>query len=146
MDIITLHRDAARDAFFPELAERPLFFDATTKAWVVCGAQHCQAMLFSPHLSVSPYRPAYEEMAKRHRDYEFPNLIFAFKYIPMCLKGADHKAGRRRAAEYVAARKEAVAAAAPEIVDRWFGDLAKGKRIELMSEVIEPLVKDVLAV
>jgi cytochrome P450 len=144
LDIITLHRDSARDAFFPELLRRSLFFDPTIKAWVASGASCCEAMLLSPHLSVSPYQRAYQDMARRHQDYVFPNLLFAFKYIPMCLDGDAHKIARRGIAEYVAARKGAVSAAAPAIVDRWFGQLAAREQIELMTDAIEPLVKDVL--
>ncbi len=144
MDIITLHRDAGRDAFFPEFAERPLFFDETLKAWVVSGARDCEAMLMSPNLQVSPYRPAYEDMARRNPDYAFPNLIFAFKYIPMCLNGEEHKASRRRFAEYIASRKPAMTAIAPQLVDRWFDGIEHRQTVELMSEAIEPLVKDVL--
>jgi cytochrome P450 len=144
LDVIALHRNEARGAFFPKASAQPIFFDTTIKAWVVANPRHCEAMLVSPHLFVSPYRPAYEDMAKRHRDYAFPNLLFAFKYIPMCLNGDDHKTARRQIAEYLAARKGAVSAAAADMVDRRFGGLATRERVELMTEAIEPLVKDVL--
>jgi cytochrome P450 len=101
-------------------------------------------MLLSPHLLVAPYLAAYQALANRHPDYDFANLVFAFKYIPLCLNSDEHKAARRGIAEYVAARKPALAAVAPSIVDRWFGTLAAREQIELMADVIEPLVKDVL--
>lgn len=144
MDIITLHRDANRDAVLSRLAERPLFFDATLKAWVVSRARDCEALLMSPNLLVSPYGPAYEDMARRNPDYAFPNLIFAFKYIPMCLNDEEHKASRRRFAEYIASRKQTMTAIVPQLIERWFGGLQPGQTVELMTEAIEPLVKDVL--
>jgi cytochrome P450 len=142
LDMITLHRSAEREVIFSE--PHPPFFDPTIKAWVVTGATHCEAMLLSPHLMVAPYLPAYEAMAKRNPDYAFENLLFAFKYIPMCLNGEGHKVARRAIAEYVAGRKAQVSTAAPVLVNRWFGKLASSNKIELMAEVIEPLVKDVL--
>jgi cytochrome P450 len=101
-------------------------------------------MLLSPKLAVAPYIAAYEEMARRHPDYAFANLLFAFKYIPLCLNGDEHKVARRKIAEYMIARKAAVSAATPGIVDRWFGAIAAREQIELMTEVIQPLVKEVL--
>ena len=146
LDLITLHRSAARDTFFPGASQRPPFFDPTIKAWVVTGPRHCEAILLSRHLFVAPYLPAYEDMAKRRLDYAFANLLFAFKYIPLCLNGDEHQIARRRIAEYLGARRGAISAAAPDIVDRWFGRLAALERVELMGDVIEPLVKDVLGV
>ena len=39
LDIITLHRNAARDTLFPGPFQGPLFFDPTIKAWVVTAAR-----------------------------------------------------------------------------------------------------------
>jgi cytochrome P450 len=144
MNMLTLHRSTARETFFPAFRQSPIFFDATIRAWVITVAGDCEAMLLSPNLCVPPYRPAYEDMAKRHSDYAFPNLLFAFNYIPMCLNGEEHKAARRGIAEFMAARKGAVSAEAPMIVERWFGQIAARGRVELMADAIEPLVKDVL--
>lgn len=145
MDVIALHRNETRSAFFPKASEQPIFFDATVKAWVVANARLCEAMLVSPHLSVSPYRLAYEDMARRNPHFAFPNLLFAFKYIPMCVNGDEHRLARRRIAEFVAARKGIASSAAPRIVDRWVGKLAGRAKIELMTEVLQPMVKEFLA-
>ncbi len=145
MDIIALHRSEERGTFFPEASARPIFFDATIKAWVVASARQCEAILLSPHLSVSPYRLVYEDMARRNPHFAFPNLLFAFKYIPMCVNGDEHRSARRRIAEFVAGRKSIASAAAQDIVDRWVGKLAGSAQIELMEEVLQPMVKEFLA-
>ena len=80
-----------------------------------------------------PYRLVYEDMARRNPHFAFPNLLFAFKYIPMCVNGDEHRLARRRIAEFVAARKNIASAAAPRIVDRWVGKLAGSAQIELMD-------------
>jgi len=146
LNVIALHRNEARSAFFPAAATQPIFFDATIKAWVVANARHCEAMLVSPHLSVSPYRLAYEDMAKRNPDFAFPNMLFAFRYIPMCVNGEEHRLARRRIAEFVAARKNIASSAAPRIVERWVGKLTGRTEIELMTEVLQPMVREFLAV
>jgi hypothetical protein len=142
MDVIALHRDQARREFFP--AAPPIFFDPVIKAFVVTGPRQCEAILASPHVGVSPYRPAYEDMAERNPDFAFPHMLFAFKYIPMCLNGEEHRLARRRIAEFLGSRKPVAAAAAPGIVDRWLGALEVDGRIELMGEAIEPMVKEFL--
>lgn len=144
MDFITLHRSVAREAFYPSAQEKPFFFDPVIKAWVVAGARRCEEFLLSPNLAVVPYHPAYEDMAKRNPNFAFANLLFAFKYIPLCLNGSEHAFARRKIAQYMASRKLDVAAAIPGLVESRFGALATCNRIELVREAIEPLVKDVL--
>jgi hypothetical protein len=81
VDVIALHRDPARRALFP--AAPPIFFDDTIKAWVVTRPPECEAILSSLHVVVPRYHEIYEDMAARNPDFAFPNLVFAFKYIPM---------------------------------------------------------------
>jgi cytochrome P450 len=144
LDVITLHREEARHAFFAEAPARPIFFDSTIKAWVVADPSQCEALLVSPHLNVAPFREAYEEMAGRHPDFSFPNLLFAIKYVPLCLNGDEHRAARRQLAEHMARHRGAASAAAPSLVERWIGKLDQGGEFELMAEVIEPLVREFL--
>jgi hypothetical protein len=146
LDVITLHRDEARHAFFAEASARPIFFDPTIDAWVVADPRQCEAILQSPDVKISPYASSYEDMAARNPRFAFPNLIFSFKYIPLCTNGGEHRLARRRLAAFVASRRNITAAATPDIVDRWVGVLAGRSQIELMTELLEPMVKEFLAV
>ena len=139
LEVITLHRHEARHAFFAEAPTRPIFFDAAIKAWVVADPSQCETLLLSPHLHVAPFRENYEEMAERHPDFSFPNVLFAIKYVPLCLNGDEHRVARRLLAEHIARHRAAASAAAPHLVERWVGKLDAGGQFELMAEVVEPL-------
>ena len=83
-------------------------------------------------------------MQKQREGYAFPNLLFAFRYIPMCLNEADHRLARRRIAEYLAERRGVVTAAIPGIVENRIGILRKDGDVEVMRTIVDPIVKDVL--
>jgi hypothetical protein len=86
---------------------------------------------------VPRYHEIYEEMAARNPDFAFPNLVFAFKYIPMSLNADEHRVARRRIAEFIAARKSAISALVLEMVDRRVDPFAQHRErqeIEVMAE------------
>jgi cytochrome P450 len=115
----------------------PIFFDDTIKAWVVTRPPECEAILSSLHVVVPRYHEIYEEMAARNPDFAFPNLVFAFKYIPMSLNADEHRVARRRIAEFIAARKSAISALVLEMVDRRvdpFAQRRERQEIEVMAE------------
>jgi hypothetical protein len=99
-------------------------------------------------MSSCRYHEIYEDMAARNPDFAFPNLVFAFKYIPMSLNADEHRVARRRIAEFIAARKSAISALVPEMVDRQvdpFAQRRERQEIEVMAELVEPLTREFLA-
>jgi hypothetical protein len=145
VSVIALHRNEARHAFFTEARAHPIFFDQAIGAWVVAGAAQCEEILLSPNVAVYSYSDLYEEMAARSPDLAFPNLLFAFKYLPPCLNGNEHMVARRRLAQFLLERKNIIAAAAPGIVDRWIGAVQGRTKVELIAEVLQPMAKEFLA-
>jgi cytochrome P450 len=143
VDVIVLHRDHSRHELFP--VAKPIFFDRTINAWVIVGPRQCEAILVSPHVEVAPYRSTYERMAAEDRNFAFNNLIFAFQYLPLCINGEEHRLVRRQVAEFLGARKAIAEAAAPNIVERWLAVLQAHRKVELMGEVIKPMVKQFVA-
>ena len=99
LDIITLIAIRRGTRFFRSCSGVPLLLRSDDQSLGRQRRELCEAMLLSPHLSVSPYRPPTRTWRGGIQDYVFPNLLFAFKYIPMCLNGDDHKisqTGNRR--------------------------------------------------
>jgi cytochrome P450 len=139
----TVHRDAERFEFFAEARGSLVFFDQALDCWVASDPKQCAELLHSPRLAVSDYATAYETLS-RAIGREFPNFLFAFRHIPLCLNHDAHRAARRRLAEIISRRRTAQNLAIPGLVARHFGRLKPDRDVDLMSEVLEPLVSDLI--
>jgi hypothetical protein len=138
IDIATLHRDEKRHAFFRERRDEPLF-DRSLKAWIITNEKQVLSLLQSPHLRVTRCASACEDL-QQTSGYLFENLIFAFRNIPLCLNGTEHRESRRRLAAFMNERRTAVAAAIPGLVAECFEVLDCRREVELAEEVLHPFV------
>jgi cytochrome P450 len=143
VDFLTLHRDVDRHDYFRENLAGPIFFDRAVDCWIVANPRHCEALLQSPLLAMTPYEDAYEALTHR-AGRDFPNLALAFRHIPLCQNGETHRAARRRLADIISKRQAILREAIPDLVSRYFGLLEPGREVDLIAEIIDPLVTDLI--
>ena len=144
VNFLTLHREPVRHGYFRAHAARDPFFDPVAKAWIVTNPAQCRHLISSSELHPASYEEDYRALNER-LGIDFPGLRFAFSHIPLCLHGDRHVRSRRRASEFLAARRPMMSAQIPELIARHFGRLARAGRLELMADVIVPLVHDVIS-
>ena len=65
VNILTLHRDAVRHAFFMGNLARNPFFDETAKAWIVTNPAHCKELIASGALRPATYTEDYQVLQHR---------------------------------------------------------------------------------
>jgi hypothetical protein len=140
-NFLTFHRDEARHQYFSTRDGRDVFFDPRIKTWIVTDPSHCRQLIGSDNLRPASYVEDYRALSRRF-DIDFSGLVFAFSHIPLCLHGDDHARFRRKASEFLAGRRAAVAARIPELTARHFRAFNRLGKIELMREVLEPLAHE----
>lgn len=143
MDLLTLHRDVQRHDRFTGSVPG-IHFDRTLECWVVMAPRDVRVMLQRAELAVPDYGAAYRELQER-TEFSFENLLFAFRHVPLCTNGEEHEAARRRLAAFIGARQKAVARAVPDIVERRLAVLMPGRTVDIMAEVVDPLVSDLIS-
>lgn len=144
MQILTLHREPSRRAFFDVAERRPVFFEKSLGSWVVSERDDAEAVLQSRAFQVVSLADAYEGFQQRAGNL-FPNLIFALRHIPLGLNDEAHRDMRKRLAELIVRRRSSVAAAVPELVEKWLAPVRDGGEVELVDEVLAPLVIEFVA-
>lgn len=143
LNIVTLHRDEERHAYFAAVLPRPIVFEESIGCWLVTNPGDAQALLRSGHLHVANYGSIYESVAERS-GYAFANLRFAFRHIPLCSDGAAHSAARRGLAEFLIARRADVAPVIPQMVIRRLASLERPGEVDLMADILAPLVTELI--
>jgi cytochrome P450 len=144
-NFLTLHREQRRHAYFSAHADSAPFFDPVASAWIVTNPALCRELLGSSHLHPPPYAESLNALAQR-LGTDFVSLLFAFSHIPLCLHGDRHRPARRRASEFLAARKGALNARLPAIIATNFGRLRHPGRLDLMHDIIVPAVRDIISI
>ncbi len=139
MNLLTLHRDEARHAFFEERSSSAPFFDAAMGCWIVANPRHIEQLLQEPSLGPADYAGPYEQLTQK-RGLQFPNIQFASRHLPFCLEGAEHQQSRRRIAGHLSSRRAMVIEEMQDFVDTAISVLDRGRKVELMGDVISPLV------
>jgi cytochrome P450 len=143
MELATLHRDADRHRYFAEHAAQAIFFDKSVSCWFVTDPKDTRVLLQSPNLTVPSYTPIYDKPEIRSR-HPFTHLRFAFAHIPNSSDGDHHRLHRRSLAAFLVQRRAAVAPLLPEFVGRRLAPLQRPGEVELMADVLVPLVSDVI--
>jgi cytochrome P450 len=138
LNLLTLHRDEGRHAFFRSGTSEPPAFDRTLGCWIVSEPALVQAFLQDPHLEVSSYVDAYLEL-ERKTGHSFANLIFALHYVPFCLNGSAHREVRRGMAQYLKQRRAAIADLVPVLIDECLGVMQGTGELDMAREVVRPL-------
>jgi hypothetical protein len=77
---------------------------------------------------------------------EFPNMRYSARYLPLFLEGDRHDEQRRNSSRYLAARMRDIEKNLPLIMERRLAPLRSKGRIDLVSQVTEPLVREITSV
>jgi cytochrome P450 len=145
MQILTLHREPARHAYFSGAVGHPAFFEPSLNCWIVSDPADVEAMLQSRSFDVVTLHTAYESF-QNISSQPFPNIIFALRHIPLGLNDEAHRDIRRRMAELIARRRGEVTRGVPALVEKWFGPIETRVEVELVGEVLAPLVTEFIAI
>jgi hypothetical protein len=134
-----LHRSPVRHAYFA--SERPgIVFDQTLRCWIVDEPALALQALTSEHIGPLDY------VGRTHRllaaGSPLENELFAFRHIPIPWSGEAHGLLRRGVAQHLASRRGLVEAALPGIVARHMERFARPGPLEVMSELLVPLVDE----
>lgn len=140
-NFLTFHRDEARHHFFSNRESRDPFFDPRIKTWIVTNPSDCRKFIGSEKLQPATYAEDYRALSERF-NIDFSALVFAFSHIPLCLHGDRHARSRRMAGEFLATRRNLLAAQIPEITARHFSAFKHEGRLEVMSAAIEPMIQE----
>lgn len=140
-NFLTLHRDEARRQFFAADISRAPFFDPRTKTWIIGNPVDCREIISSDKLIPATYAEDYEALSERF-GLDFSSLIFAFHYIPLCLSGERHAHIRMAVGKFLGNRRDVVESRLPEMVARHLARFRREGRIEVMGDIVEPLVHE----
>ncbi|MFN7223685.1 MAG: hypothetical protein ACK4MS_06690 [Paracoccaceae bacterium] len=102
-------------------------------------------ILRSPHLDVVPYAPRVLALSE-HLGIDLSATLYALGAIPLCQPRDSHPAVRRAAARMISERSGALRAAIPDIIKARCTVLTEPGRVDVMREVVEPLVSDTLSI
>jgi len=143
LNLLTLHRAEDRRAYFAA-GPKPIFFDDALRCWIVTDPELAERLFQHPNMGGPDCASAYETL-QRQSGIAFPNLLHAFRHIPLCLNDVAHREARRCVAEAIADRRNLVSSALPQLVSRRFGPLGVADEVDLMGQVLLPLIDEVMA-
>jgi hypothetical protein len=139
-----LHLAPDRRERFAALDPKVWLETALLRTWVVAEPALIIELLRDPRaviLSIDDMIGAVE----RNYAVEFPHVRFAARHLPLFLENDPHAERRRSFSKYLAARLTALEARLPDIVGRHLRPLQNKGRVEIVSQVIGPLVREVTA-
>lgn len=134
-----LHRSSARHAYFA--SDRPgIVFDETLRCWIVDDPALALQALTSDAIGALDYVGRTRRLGATGSG--LANELFALHHLPIPWNAEAHAVLRRGIAEHLAARRGAIEAELPGIVARHMARFARPGPIEVMSEVLIPLIDD----
>lgn len=101
-------------------------------------------ILRAPDLDVVPYAHRITTLADR-LGIDLSATISVLNVIPLCQQRPTHPDLRRNMAALIAGRSEALKAQIPTIAATRLSPLTRPGRVDVVAEVIEPMVSDVLS-
>ena len=146
-ELVTFHRREDRFGRLRIAAEAPIVYSAAVGSWVVTAPRDIAALLKRRDLRESP-----TDGIEKHLELEktlgrsFPNIIFLFRYLPLSLEGPKHRTVRRRMADLLGSKRDEISAVAPELVEKYFAALNRVGEVDVMKQVIEPLIVDIMVI
>ncbi len=102
-------------------------------------------ILRSQRLEVVPYAPRVAALSEC-LGIDLSATLFALTNLPLCQERDTHAAVRRAAARLISERTETLRAAIPDMVRTHCAVLCVPGRVDLMQEVIGPLVSDTISI
>ncbi len=121
----------------------PLFFDALLNSWVIVDPRLAAAALTDARFAEVDYHDANATLA-RVSGLPLLNIDFTLTHNPISRDGPKHVAQRRAAARHVADHRRAAEAATMEAIAAYAGRFADAGELEVMGEVIVPMVHTVI--
>lgn len=140
-----LHRAPDRRDRFGNLEPKVWLESSLLRTWVVAEPSLIVELLRNPHaviLSIEEMIGAVEQAY----GVDFPHVKFAARHLPLFLEGDIHVERRRSFSRYLAARLTQLETRIPELVERHLRPLRGKGRVDLVSEVTGPLVRDITAI
>jgi cytochrome P450 len=143
-NFLTLWKQAGREDVVRAAAQMPPFYDRRTRAVIVAQPELCRQILSEPNVHPAPAMETYRDMPGALAPL-FTSTAFVFESIPLSMKRAEHAAYRRRAAEFLARRRGALESWRATQLPGFFDRLEQPGRVELVSEVLKPMVRSLIA-
>ena len=140
-----LHLAPDRRERFAALDQKVWLESALLRTWVIAEPALIIELLRDPRaviLSIDDMIGAVEQ----NYAVEFPQVRFAARHLPLFLEDEPHAERRRSFSKYLAARLTTLEARLPELVGRHLRPLQNRGSIEIVSEVIGPLVREITAI
>jgi cytochrome P450 len=140
-----LHVAPDRRERFAALAPKVWLESSLLRTWVIAEPGLIVELLRDPRaviLSIDDMVGTIE----RNYAVEFPHVRFAARHLPLFLEGAPHAERRRSFSKYLAARLAALEARLPGLVDHHLRPLRNAGGIDIVSDVVGPLVCEVTAI
>lgn len=138
---LDLHLREDRSTFFRDGIGRPIFYDPAARRWIVTNGDQVVALLRDPRL-LCPNAVAGLMRLQRKYAVSLPNLAFAATHVPLLNEGAPHLAMRRALSRYLDDTRGRMADAGRALAERHLALLEREREIELVSDVLVPLVRD----
>lgn len=137
---MTFHRDEQRHEFY-QTGPRPPIFDRRTGYWLVTDPVHCVTILTTMPVIAPPTQAA---KLQDRTELDLSLFLSFDKRFPFSLVGEEHQLARRRIAEYIASRRKQIRAWLEIGVAERFAKLGRPGRVEVMAEIIRPMILDFL--
>jgi hypothetical protein len=140
-----LHIAAGRPAHFAGLHPKVWLESSFLRTWVITEPQLIIKVLRNPNARVLNVDDMIGAVEKAY-GLEFPNMRYSARYLPLFLEGERHAEQRRNSSRYLAGRMRDIEKRLPLIMERRLVPLRNKGRIDLVSEVTEPLVRDITSI
>jgi cytochrome P450 len=140
-----LHIAPDRQAYFASLEPKVWLESSFLRTWVVAEPSLIVRLLRSRHASVLNVDDMIGAIERAY-GVEFPNVRYAARHLPLFLEGEKHAEQRRNSSRYLAGRMADLEINLPLLVERHLRPLRSKGRIDLVSEVTTPLVRDITSI
>jgi cytochrome P450 len=140
-----LHIATDRRERFAKLEPKVWLDSSLLRTWVIADPSLIVGLLREPRAAIL----SIDEMVgmiERTYGIELPNVRFAARHLPLFLEGEVHAERRRSFSRYLAGRLAELERQLPELLDRHLQPFRRKGRIELVTEVTGPLLRDINAI
>ena len=112
------------------------------RTWVVAEPSVIVHLLRDPRTVILSVAEMMDAIEHAH-GIAFPNVRYAANHLPLFLEGNGHAEQRRRFSRYLAGRVPDLERVLPDLMERHLGAFKNRGTVDLLSDVMEPLVHDI---
>lgn len=141
MNYLTLHRQVDRRVSFELRHDAPIAYDEAIRCHVVMNPRQVVALLRHSDLVCQDIAGSVSAVMQRY-GVDLTNFAYAARVMPLLMDGPHHESMRRRMAAFLAARRKAVAARLPALVEQHFLPLREAAEIDMANASLLPFVRD----